>query len=93
MAKQLLISHNGYLRQRLGRLPFRDELLISWYDSLYKPAIDLYLERKITAPFPVFYMGWMKSWHDQIIDIVKRLGYVKTIGLEESLDHYLSNRA
>ena len=93
LAKQLLISHNGYLRQSLGRLPFRDELLISWYDSLYKPATDLYLERKITVPFPVFYMGWMKSWHDQIIDIVKRLGYVKIIGLEESLDHYLSNRA
>ena len=89
---QLLTSHYGYLQQKLNRRPYRDELVESWYDTLYKPAFDLYSASHVAVPFPVFYMRWMESWKKQIINIVKKLGYVKALSLEESFHNYLRSK-
>jgi len=92
LTRQLMVTHYGSLGEKLGRNPRMEELIKSWYDTLYKPAYELYLNHRITQPFPVFYMGWMGSWKKNIIEIVKKRGYVKSITLEESLEQYLRER-
>jgi hypothetical protein len=92
LTRQLLTSHYGYLQQKLNRRPYRDELVESWYDSLYKPAFDLYSASRIEVPFPVFYIRWMESWKRQIIEIVKKWGYVKVLSLEESFHNFVQSK-
>jgi hypothetical protein len=90
LTRQVLVSHFGYLAQEVGRVPAIGELVRSWYADLYLPARRLHEQRSITTPFPVFYMRWMASWQGQTLRAVRRYGYAKRIGLEESLDAFLS---
>jgi hypothetical protein len=92
LTRQLMVTHYGSLGEKLGRNPRMEELIMSWYDTLYKPSYKLYLAHKIKEPFPVFYMAWMRSWNKHIIKIVRKRGYVKSITLEESLEQYLLER-
>ena len=93
LTRQLMVTHYGSLGEKLGRSPQMEELISSWYDTLYKPAYELYLAYRISDPFPVFYMRWMRSWNKNIIEIVKKRGYVKSITLEQSLEQYLLERS
>ena len=61
LARQLMRWHPNELRKRLGRPPFQDELVTSWYDGLYAPAAELYEEQGFSVPFPTFYTRWM-TW-------------------------------
>ena len=92
LTRQVLLSHRGYLGQKLGRNPYFDELAADWYDTLYEPATRLYTERSINRPFPEFFVGWMSSWKKQVIGAIRKYDYVRTISLEESLQHYLDSR-
>jgi hypothetical protein len=92
LIRQLMGSHYSFMRQKLGRRPYIDELSCGWYDELYEPALRLYRKEKIQKPFPVFYMDWMKSWKNQIFGHLKRHGFVRTIHLNESFYNYVNRK-
>ena len=92
LKRQVLYTHHGYLRQRLGRKPSLDELVRSWYEDLFQPARRLYESVDIPEAFSVFYMGWMPFWHRSILRATRSLGYARLVTLEESFHEYLEHR-
>jgi hypothetical protein len=89
LGRQLLRWHPEELRKRLGHRPLYDEFVASWYDTLYRPAVELHRIRAIAVPFPEFYRDWM---HWRRSRQGEKLEQAET-GLVASLDAYLDSRA
>jgi hypothetical protein len=89
LGRQLMHWHPKELRKLLGRRPFYDEFVASWYDTLYAPAVELHRSRGIPVPFPEFYMNWMKWQRSRQEEAHEQT----RIDLAASLDAYLAGRA
>ncbi|MCK4906766.1 MAG: hypothetical protein KAS64_04415 [Spirochaetes bacterium] len=85
LTKQLMGSHFKYLSIKLKRNPHMDELTKSWYDELFKPALDMYEKHGIKEPFSRFYRGWMNEWQ-------KKLHRKKHASLEIAFKSYTKKR-
>ena len=81
--------HPEELQKRLGRRPFYDEFVASWYDTLYSPAVELHRSRGIPIPFPEFYQDWMQWRRGRLERAPEQTGS----GLAASLDAYLDGSA
>ena len=92
LARHLTQWHFHALRERLGRRPYHDELVRSWYGELYAPAVELHRLFGITAPFPRFYRDWMTWRRTRPTRGPGRALSAGASGLRESLDAYLADR-
>jgi len=89
LGRQLTRWHPEELQKRLGRRPFYDEFVASWYDTLYSPAVELHRSRGIPIPFPEFYRDWMQWRRSRQEEAPEQSG----TGLAANLDAYLDGRA
>lgn len=66
LADQLLQKHFRYLKKKLGKIPYIEELTIAWYEVLFSPAYEFYQINKSTIPFSQFYMDWTRAHYHNL---------------------------
>ncbi len=64
---QLVHSYAPHLKERYGRAPYIQELTVEWYNSLFNPVYDVFMQSNSEADFPRIYQRFSKKYYRDII--------------------------
>jgi hypothetical protein len=66
LARQLLDKHFSYLKKKLGKIPYIEELTTDWYKTLFSLAYQFYQNNESTVPFSQFYTNWAQVHYHKL---------------------------
>jgi len=66
LAHQLLQKHFQYLKEKLGKVPYIEELTKDWYENPFLLAYQFHQNNESTIPFSQFYMDWSRVHYHKL---------------------------
>jgi len=66
LAHQLLQKHFHYLKKKLEKVPYIEELTRDWHKNLFFPAYQFHQNNESSISFSQFYMDWSQTYYHKL---------------------------